>query len=510
MSRFRIFLIQFAGARRNSSFARIIKKTKLAPFVQSFIRGTNEADLSWQSGFNSRSRDDLSYALDPIARIRERESLWVINHIDYSHQVHLQNDVQDTPTSYDVKSLIAELGTNFFPSENDIQCLVFSIGNDDFRITSGGIQVCVGVECSEFNRKGINYLHMFPSVFERVMSVSGSNPELSFVLNGKLLISKLATEQLMDFFIEIQRDQHLELRGISIHGLLGHDAARVLEQVNTLKYTPIYFWIHDYSMVCSSPSLAHNSIRFCGAPEQGSPACNTCMHGPSRSLTFHPLTVLLAASQIKLVAPSTTAAEYFADAIGKLNMSAPDIKVMPHGELLTSSIGTVASGIANSSSIRVAFVGNPLSHKGWFVFQTLAETYREDKRYEFVQFGMERGGGVQFHFLSQSGKNPNETSDILRQFDIDVVVCWSTWPETFGLIAHEATAAGCYVISTSHAGNIAQVISTHNSGMILESETELFDLFAEGDSLRRNLDSFIQKRSGKIFTYTGLTLGLLS
>jgi len=69
------------------------------------------------------------------------------------------------------------------------------------------------------------------------------------------------------------------------------------------------------------------------------------------------------------------------------------------------------------------------------------------------------------------------------QHQIDIVVCWSLWPETFCFTAHEALAGGAFVIAREDAGNIWPAVQANapGQGIAVKNEIDLFQLFETGE-----------------------------
>jgi hypothetical protein len=77
----------------------------------------------------------------------------------------------------------------------------------------------------------------------------------------------------------------------------------------------------------------------------------------------------------------------------------------------------------------------------------------------------------------------------VRDADLDIVVNWSRCFETFSFTTHEAIAGGAVVITRRQAGNIGPTILREDidRGYVLDSDTELFNLFASGGVLQLDL-----------------------
>ena len=66
--------------------------------------------------------------------------------------------------------------------------------------------------------------------------------------------------------------------------------------------------------------------------------------------------------------------------------------------------------------------------------------------------------------------------------EIDVVVCWSLWPETFNFTAHEAIAAGAFLVVRRDQGNVWPAAQTYapQASRAVENEFELEQYLRSG------------------------------
>src|SRR5262249_23156750 len=134
--------------------------------------------------------------------------------------------------------------------------------------------------------------------------------------------------------------------------------------------------------------------------------------------------------------------------------------------------------------LRVCFLGFPLYHKGWHVFEELARRHVADPRYSFFRLGSARipdSPNISFVEVGMDRDRPDLMIEAVAANGIDVVVNWSLCYETFSFTAHEAIAGGAFVLAPKLAGNIVPAIMRLEQGLGLDSEQELFDLFAAGD-----------------------------
>jgi hypothetical protein len=94
----------------------------------------------------------------------------------------------------------------------------------------------------------------------------------------------------------------------------------------------------------------------------------------------------------------------------------------------------------------------------------------------------------------------------LRELEIDVVILWSLWPETFCIAAAESLQAGTALVTFKDSGNVAAMVRDLDVGAVLDSEADLSSFF-ESDGVR----ALVARRRGVEVTgtFSGLTADFL-
>jgi len=150
--------------------------------------------------------------------------------------------------------------------------------------------------------------------------------------------------------------------------------------------------------------------------------------------------------------------------------------------------------------IRLAHIGGMSNHKGYHLFkealnkghykklEALVVDHSKPGGYE----RRERWGSVPVTFI---GKIPQRDIDSLYA-RMDVLVAPSIWPESYGLVTREATAAGVWVIASNIGGIGEDVISGRTGKVISPSVDELVKEFQNIDSQDNVLEPDAEAREG--------------
>ena len=182
---------------------------------------------------------------------------------------------------------------------------------------------------------------------------------------------------------------------------------------------------------------------------------------------------------LTVVAPSEAALDVWKSSV---SVRAP-AKVHEHLQIHASRKRVAArSQVSPARPLRIAYVGQPVTHKGWPVFRELAVSFANDPRYEFYHIGKNpQGIPATFKEVAVGPDDLDEMVRTLSELEIDVALLWSLWPETFCIAAVEALRAGAAVITFRDSGNVAAMVKKTGFGSVLNSEEELVALFESGD-----------------------------
>lgn len=361
---------------------------------------------------------------------------------------------------------------------------IISVSHDRYRVFTGGIQSLIAVEEEIFVSAGFGYLHLAPAAPLPLLAEADTESAAFVVtLNGRDAgVVRLGT---LLHILTARRNVWPDCRLI-VHHLMSHAPEWIAAIAAHCGPGRPIVWIHDFFSLCPSYALLRNDVAFCGAPEPTSGECGVCVYGGDRQSHLTRIRALFEALRPDVVAPSESALRVWQETGGLPHAMA---HVLPHARLAFGESEPAPVAHRGSGPMRVAFVGTPLVHKGWYSFEALAHRHFEDPRYEFYLFAVwsEGGRGVRHVPVEVLRDNRNAMVDALCRTGIDVVVNWTLCHETFSLTTTEALAAGCYVLVRRGSGNAwAQVRALGaDHGAVLDSQIELQALFVSGEIIER-------------------------
>jgi glycosyltransferase involved in cell wall biosynthesis len=365
--------------------------------------------------------------------------------------------------------------------------LVVAASHDCYPTTTGGVQIFVADEQSRFNARGFVYMHLSPlRAALHVKDDAAETTSTRIVIDGRIV--GVASDAEIAEALENLPASPPDDRAFVVHSPLGHSVHGLARIRSALRPKRSFFWLHDYVSVCAGFQLLRNDVEFCGAPEAQSEGCHICIYGTARQANEQRLRFLFDQCGFTVVSPSEAAREIW---LKRSSLPHEGVLVAEHARLVetTDRLDTGAPPQVGTQArpVRVAYIGYPLLHKGWFTFERILDELGQFANYRFFHFGSAGSLAARKNLhrveCTVSAQDRDLMSERLREHEIDLVVIAAEWPETFSYVAFEALAAGCDVLTLSRSGNVAAVVNRLRRGLVFEAEDEIVEFFASGKAV---------------------------
>jgi hypothetical protein len=353
--------------------------------------------------------------------------------------------------------------------------LVVAMSHDRYIDVTGGVQILITDEQALFRGDCFAYLHLSPVIARLALDPGGDEPEwLQLVLDGSFL--GLATGEAVAAALAALPEHRAPSRLFVVHSLFGHRTQTVAAIAAALRPAHRFFWLHDYASLCEGFVLLRDDAAFCAAPPASSMACRICVYGAQRPTHQQALRELFDRVPFHVLAPSRAAL-----AIWRGGTDLPHLSARVHENALLEQDTATAADFA--LPVRVAFVGYPVSHKGWPLFRELVQRAHELGAYRFHHFStaetLQPMEGLACVPARVDRDDRFAMTEALAAHQIDLVLVLSPWPETFSFVTHEAMAAGADVVALATSGNVADAVARHDRGVVLRDGAALLQFFLE-------------------------------
>ena len=357
--------------------------------------------------------------------------------------------------------------------------LVVALSHDRYIDTTGGMQIFIADEEAQFNGDRIAYLHIAPVIARLTLAAEDAAPmPLQLAIDGRVLGVALSDEVVAA--LAGLDDSETGARLFIVHSLFGHRCSVVAALAAALRPGRCFFWLHDYASLCSGYNLLRNDAVFCGGPPEDSMACRVCVYGDGRAAYRGHIQALFAAVPFDVVAPSEAALEIWRQASDGLRFRSlrvhPNAMLRPAGE-----------SVAKAGPIRVAYVGYPIPAKGWSLFHEIFRRLRASPDFAFHHFAnpevLRRLPGLRGVATKVDRFDRLAMARAIAAADIDLVVMFCPWPETFSYVTREAFAGGADVVTLASSGGVAEAVRAEGSGVVLADAAAALGFFL-GDQVR--------------------------
>jgi len=352
------------------------------------------------------------------------------------------------------------------------QPVVLMLSQDNYIDVTGGVQLTIDKQAQTLLTTNKNVLHIFPYWARKTLDFSQGDAYYGISLNRKLL--GFIEEELLLETLKTQLKDKLE--SVHIHHTMAFRLAFLDELLSIRRTDKVFFWIHDFFTLCPNYFLLRNDHSYCGAPAIYSNACTICKYGSIRPRHVEGFINLFEKHEPHVIAPSQFALDFWQLHFPLKNSEG---EVRPHGVFKWIPPQHKRQ---NKDTIRIAFLGFPVFHKGWQTWLNLTERFKQDYRYVFYLFSNEKKPSSNFRNISVtvSADNPNAMVNALRENEIDVAFLWSICPETYSYTLKEALEASAFIITNPLSGNIQKQVKESTFGIVLEDEKALLNYFETG------------------------------
>lgn len=376
---------------------------------------------------------------------------------------------------------------------------VFSLSFANYHKEKNGVPKAILAHKQIYLNQGISYVHVF--LIKKTFLKDQFEPVCFYGLTiDDQYQGIISIQMLMKLFQQWQVKEH-QMIDIHIHHLMYTKLGHIKKLLDGCQVAPIKLYLHDYYLVCSNYNLMKNNMQYCGPEGMFEEKCKDCSSYIVSKKRVNALKKLIDSyhKRVQFIAPSNIAKNIF---LNSWREYVHQVHVIPH-QVLVGEYKENNEMIASDERIRVAFLGMPMKHKGWEMWQQLVKEHvlsvgqdqislANRKEYDFFVFNSSKEEylGMTKVKVEFTNDQMNAMVSALRDYKIHIVVLWALWPETYSYTCFESFAANTYIITNRSSGNIGDVVERRLIGTVLESEQELYGLFRNPIELRAEVNQY--------------------
>ena len=344
---------------------------------------------------------------------------------------------------------------------------------DNFTANVGGVQQCIKDEIAGSLAKGTLPITVFPACPCPVLRTV--SPLLRLAIGESLLEGCFSVSTVAEWMLSKITPRFKGLPSVSIHSLLGWHVDDLLYLCKTFKSVDrlnVTIWLHDHFLFCPSYAAQRNDLEQCSLSSIDSLECQICGYRDERQKAAQHVKKLLMATNPLFITPSQFMANRGYALLNKqYGIVEPTIMVKEHRVITGISMNRVKK---QKGFLNVAYVGAPTRMKGWDLFEMLAADLGDFTQVSFFCFcSSPPETWLPIKWVETC--SGDELIENMRSVGIQDVILMSRAPETFGLTAYESLQAGSFIHTHRDSGNIADLVSKHNCGIVHNSYNELIE-----------------------------------
>lgn len=416
----------------------------------------------------------LIYGPDELKSENPNDVLIVVFSSFYEEILELIKEFGDfyTISGFDLIKMDLLINNNIKQSSiiktEDENNVIVSISRNNYAINLNGLSKFIGEQTELIENKGYLTYHLF---WRRYNIKNYQGLFFTIVKNGTE-IGIYDFEELVCFF----RDH---IKSILVHSLATLELNildKIIKKLGTK--SNLYYYIHDYSSICSNINLMYNDDFFCNGHELDWKPCATCSHKERKDKIFSYHKYLFDNFNFNIIVPSEHTKRII---IESFKLSNRNVRVITHQ---TFSLTREKKIINGEAKLKIAYLGYKHKNKGWGVFKEVVKKYQD--KYEFYCLGSndEIIEGVTYVEVSFKDDGELAMTNKIIENKIDISFLWSLVPETYSYTYFEGAAAGTYIITNQLSGNISDQVSNYGNGVVLKEQDELYRLFLNEQKLK--------------------------
>lgn len=348
------------------------------------------------------------------------------------------------------------------------KCILY-ISSTNYKLVSAGTEKFMGGLIDTFNKEGIHSIQLFPLVnlnnkLNRINSNAfyiGVNCDGEFIGAYSIKDTLSAIE-----FIKNRYNYHCDRVIINqLHGWKLEKLSYILKELNL----PIIVVVHDYMMVCPFMMLSDSNALRCGnsIERPHEKHCEKCKYKLLAIERFNEINNFFTTTEdiiIRVVFPSLSAKNNW---LGVFPCFLDKSVVRPHLNYNVCSYRKQWK-----EKIRLGYLGFVSDIKGYSEWKKLIQSL-DKNRFDFFYFGSAieeaESDGAKSVMVDFNCPNSLGMVEQLKKNRIDIAFLWSKCQETYSYTYYEAFEAGCWIVTSTHSGNITDQVLKNGNGRCFDT-----------------------------------------
>ncbi len=361
---------------------------------------------------------------------------------------------------------------------------VLVLAHSNYLVTDAGVEKVIQGQEKFFLEQKINFIVVYP-VRKNVKFLDGihmvTTRTYELIING-YFEGVLNDKSLLELYQKIQP------KAVIIHELVTFRKNQKLFDLFDQIKCPIYYYVHDYAMICYSHILMRNNREFCGTDPLSLKKCKSCKYYLQGKINHNwQQKFVKRYPQIIYLFPSVVVRDIWKKTFPVKN----ELRIIPNTKF--GKERSLYTDKQKNERLRIAFIGYGRVEKGWNIWEKLCEKYHAMYQLYVLGDGESKEDVISIP-VSVAKDGPNAMIQAIRSNHIDIAFLWSTVPETYSYTFFESYVSGCYILTNNKSGNIAYMTNEYQCGEVFESEESLFSFLDNPVNVQRALEKMYDEK----------------
>lgn len=350
--------------------------------------------------------------------------------------------------------------------------LSFSQGN--YLKSDGGVDKVISEHVEFFNKIGYSYVHIAPLS----RKLCKNKAAYSVVIDGQFK-GVYSEYRIFNMLLELNKNGYY-IDSIFIHHIYKFNMD-FFDKIFEYTKAPVIFYIHDYFTICRQYNLLRDGSTFCGVESPCLEKCKDCSMFDNQEEVIDNVRKMLTSihERLTIVAPSQCALDIWTSTYTNIDSST---RVVPHQMISEYTIKK-----ESACPVSVGYMGRLIKEKGADLWKRIRASKADYINLFYFGISDEIMDNVEKQYVLVTPKCLTAMSDAVKAKNIDIMVMWSIWPETYSYAYFEAYTAGCYIITNENSGNIADMIKKNKRGKVFNTEDEVIEFLNDKKQIEEEL-----------------------
>lgn len=369
------------------------------------------------------------------------------------------------------------------------KCII-AFSHSNYLIKSAGVEKFIKEEQEVLQNNNIHLIQLFPIIeLNKIILKIGLSLQYVGINIDQKFCAVVQTEKVFNYLVNLLNKGKMKPLGIQIHHLHGWNT-KILAKIIKEFGLPVKFFIHDYDMV--SPYIMNTdvdkkyryNILLVSTPEYKK--CKYYQKGLNYYNSVKTFLMSISNYIVNFYVPSKSTYDIWTSFFDEYK----DITII-RSHLKYTLVDNYRKRHNYKGKLNLAYIGSTAIHKGFTSWKKLLKNLYKSK-YKYYYFGKAtlKDKNINSFLVDYQDKTLPSMTEQLNKNNIDVIFMWAECQETYCYTFYEAIAAGCFILTNDHSGNITNEVEKKGYGKVFKTIDECVN-YLNSDRINKDLKEYV-------------------